>query len=142
MDISSRRDSTSFIDPSKTTPTKTSVKRGAGTSLGNVENEGVGTSVRNVKNQGVATSLKNGENGGAGTSLQNVATGGAGTNLQNVARGGAGTSLGKGVETQPLLRRALLREDGMRTPDRDSYHTLKQRANTDLRRRNEIPTLR
>ena len=129
MDISSRRDSTSFIDPSKTTPTKTSVKRGAGTSLGNVENEGVGTSVRNVKNQGVGTSLKNGENGGAGTSLQNVAT------------GGAGTSVGKGVETQPLLRRALLREDGMRTPDRDP-HTLKQRANTDLRRRNEIPTLR
>ena len=130
MDISSRRDSTtSFNDPSKTTPTKTSEKRGAGTSLGNVENEGVGTSVRNVKNQGVGTSLKNGENGGAGTSLRNVAS------------GGAGTSLGNGVETLPLLRRALLREDGMRTPDRDPY-TLKQRANTDLKRRNEIPTLR
>ena len=131
MDISSRRDSTtSFIDPSKKTPTKTSEKRGAGTSLGNVENEGVGASVRNAKNKGVGTSLKNGENGGAGTSLGKVAS------------GAAGTSLGKGVETQPLLRRALLREDGMRTPDRDSYHTLKQRANTDLRRRNEIPTLR
>ena len=79
---------------------------------------GAETSLRNVENSGVVTSLRNGENGRVGTSLRN------------------------GTETQPLLRRALLREDGMRTPNRESYHPLKQRANTDLRRRNEIPTLR